>query len=133
MEDMWIETKSPEGKPYYYHSKTRETQWTKPEGPNIKVMPQEQFEQWVTAMSQMNQAHQMGPMPNMYQMGPGGPMPGGGDDDCKEGTTAEEATASHVNGDADAAMANYQYPGYNMQQNYNYGVPWSMPTPGGNF
>lgn len=40
--EIWVETKSPEGKPYYYHARTRETTWTKPEGPNIKIFTQEQ-------------------------------------------------------------------------------------------
>lgn len=40
--EIWVETKSPEGKPYYYHARTRETTWTKPEGPNIKILTQEQ-------------------------------------------------------------------------------------------
>lgn len=38
---MWIETKTADGKCYYYHSLTRETSWTKPE--NAIVITQEQF------------------------------------------------------------------------------------------
>ncbi|EEB14665.1 transcription elongation regulator, putative [Pediculus humanus corporis] len=59
--EIWVETKSPEGKLYYYHARTRETTWTKPEGPNIKVYTQEQVEQM--AASALG-----GPM------GPGGTM-----------------------------------------------------------
>lgn len=41
-EEVWVETKSADGKSYYYHAKSRETTWTKPEGPNIKVLSQQQ-------------------------------------------------------------------------------------------
>lgn len=41
-DEVWVETKAGDGKSYYYHAKTRETTWTKPEGPNIKIMTQQQ-------------------------------------------------------------------------------------------
>ncbi|CAG0880231.1 unnamed protein product [Cyprideis torosa] len=63
--DIWVETKSEEGKPYYYHAKTRETVWTKPEG--VKVLTQEEVEDLVR---QAAEKAQQGPPP----MGPGGPM-----------------------------------------------------------
>ena len=40
--EVWVETKSGDGKSYYYHAKTRETTWTLPEGPNVKILTQEQ-------------------------------------------------------------------------------------------
>lgn len=42
--EIWVETKSGEGKSYYYNARSRETTWTKPEGPNIKVISQDQVE-----------------------------------------------------------------------------------------
>ena len=41
-EEVWVETKSGDGKSYYYHAKSRETTWNKPEGPNVKVLTQQQ-------------------------------------------------------------------------------------------
>lgn len=41
-EEVWVETKTADGKSYFYHAKTRETTWTKPEGPNVKVLTQQQ-------------------------------------------------------------------------------------------
>ena len=41
-EEVWVETKSGDGKSYYYHAKSRETTWNKPEGPNVKVLSQQQ-------------------------------------------------------------------------------------------
>jgi len=43
-EEVWVETKSGDGKSYYYHAKSRETTWNKPEGPNVKVLSQQQVE-----------------------------------------------------------------------------------------
>lgn len=37
-----METKTADGKSYYYNIRSRETTWTKPEGPNVKVMAQDQ-------------------------------------------------------------------------------------------
>lgn len=42
--EIWVETKTAEGKSYFYNARTRETTWTKPEGPNVKVISQEQVE-----------------------------------------------------------------------------------------
>jgi len=39
--DTWIETKTENGKCYYYNAKSRETTWTKPE--NARIFTQEQF------------------------------------------------------------------------------------------
>ena len=41
-DEIWVETKAGDGKSYYYHAKTRETTWTRPEGPNVKVLTQQQ-------------------------------------------------------------------------------------------
>ena len=37
-----METKANEGKSYFYNARTRETTWTKPEGPAVKIITQEQ-------------------------------------------------------------------------------------------
>lgn len=42
--EIWVETKTNEGKSYFYNARTRETTWTKPEGPNVKVISQDQVE-----------------------------------------------------------------------------------------
>jgi len=46
-DEIWVETKAGDGKSYYYHAKTRETTWTRPEGPNVKVLTQQQVRLFV--------------------------------------------------------------------------------------
>ncbi|XP_051955777.1 transcription elongation regulator 1-like [Xyrauchen texanus] len=40
-EDIWVENTTPEGKVYYYNSRTRESAWTKPEG--VKIIQQSEL------------------------------------------------------------------------------------------
>lgn len=49
--EIWVETKTNEGKSYFYNARTRETTWTKPEGPNVKVISQDQVEAMAQAAS----------------------------------------------------------------------------------
>lgn len=50
--EVWIETKSGDGKSYYYNARTRETTWDKPSGPNITVISQEQVHLKIIIMKQ---------------------------------------------------------------------------------
>ncbi|XP_044737437.1 transcription elongation regulator 1 [Chrysoperla carnea] len=59
--EIWVETKTSEGKSYFYNARTRETTWNKPEGQNVKVISQDQVE----AMAQAAV---------MAQGAPGGPQ-----------------------------------------------------------
>lgn len=49
--EIWVETKTAEGKSYYYNARSRETTWTKPEGSNVKVISQDQVEAMAQAAS----------------------------------------------------------------------------------
>lgn len=44
MNELWVETKTDEGKSYFYNAITRETTWNKPTGPQIKIMSQSEVE-----------------------------------------------------------------------------------------
>ncbi|XP_059044967.1 transcription elongation regulator 1 [Achroia grisella] len=72
--ELWVETQSENGKSYYYHSRTRETTWTRPqENPTCKVITQSEME----AMTVAGQMPGMGGPQSMPMNGPmGGPMGG---------------------------------------------------------
>lgn len=55
--ELWVETKAGDDKSYYYHALTRETTWTRPEGPNVRIMSQTDVEV-MTAKSQQQQQQQ---------------------------------------------------------------------------
>ncbi|KAG1680715.1 Transcription elongation regulator 1 [Nymphon striatum] len=47
--EIWVENKAGDGKVYYYNARTRESAWTKPTGPNIKILTQSQVEAMAVA------------------------------------------------------------------------------------
>ncbi|XP_023246814.1 transcription elongation regulator 1 [Copidosoma floridanum] len=69
--EVWVETKTQDGKCYYYNIRSRETTWTKPEGPNVKVMVQDQLEQLVhgTSKQPASGAIMAASSPNAAMMG----------------------------------------------------------------
>ncbi|XP_060809301.1 transcription elongation regulator 1 [Amyelois transitella] len=77
--ELWVETKSEEGKSYYYHARTRETTWTRPqEGPACRVLAQHEVEAMAASgqMPGMGGPQSMGMMMNgMVNMMPQGPAP----------------------------------------------------------
>lgn len=81
--ELWVETKAEDGKSYYYHALTRETTWTKPEGPNVKVMTQTEIEEMNKKQQQMQQQQiqPAGAHPNLNQ-------PNGNEDNGKVETSA---------------------------------------------
>ena len=87
--EIWVETKAEGGKCYYYNANTRATQWTKPEGPDVKILSQEEVEKMKMGNGDKDpskggesgdmQGQGMGP-PGGYPggmppFGPGGPPP----------------------------------------------------------
>ncbi|XP_054708785.1 transcription elongation regulator 1-like [Uloborus diversus] len=87
--ELWVETKTAEGKSYYYNARTRESAWSKPE--NVKILNQEQIEAMAAAatgppdaaVSQKNerpknntQIPPAGNAPNQFPFVPMGPVPG---------------------------------------------------------
>ncbi|CAG4958341.1 unnamed protein product [Colias eurytheme] len=67
--EIWVETKSEEGKSYYYHHRTRETTWTRPqESPTCKVITQAEMEAMASSGQHPGMGNQSMPMGN--PMGP---------------------------------------------------------------
>lgn len=56
--ELWVETKSADGKMYYYNARTRETLWTKPE--NVKILNQEQIEAMAASSNQVESPESTG-------------------------------------------------------------------------
>ena len=74
--EIWVETAAEGGKMYYYNAATRATQWTKPEGPDVKVLSQDEVEK---LQKKMNEGDPKKQEPEgQGQPGPGGPAGHGG-------------------------------------------------------
>lgn len=74
-QELWVETKTNDGKLYYYKAATRETTWKRPEGPNIRVMTQPEFEEY--SRQQINPIDRKNDMMPQQMMNPTQhPMPG---------------------------------------------------------
>lgn len=83
--ELWVETKTAEGKLYYYNARTRESAWTKPE--NVKILNQDQIEAMAAAAksdsapkqasdNQKNQSNPPANAPPQFPFVPMGPVPG---------------------------------------------------------
>jgi transcription elongation regulator 1 len=67
LQELWVETKTADSKSYYYAASSRETTWTRPEGPNIKVMTQAEFEAY--SKQQMKPMEQKPELNDLSKMG----------------------------------------------------------------
>lgn len=56
--ELWVETKTAEGKSYYYHALSRETTWIRPEGARVKIMSQTDVEALTAKNQQQQQQNQ---------------------------------------------------------------------------
>ena len=56
IEEVWVENKSGDGRVYYYNARTRESSWTKPVGPNVKIITQDDVERMASLNNQLQQA-----------------------------------------------------------------------------
>merc|ERR1712013_785834 len=84
--EIWVETKADGGKSYYYNATTRATQWTLPEGPDVKILTQDEVEQLQKKMAEggdkegekndEDNSTEQTPEPEGFGMG--GPPPFGG-------------------------------------------------------
>lgn len=54
--EIWVETKAGDDRSYYYHAVTRETTWTRPDGPNVKIMTQAEVEEMAKRPAQVAKA-----------------------------------------------------------------------------
>jgi transcription elongation regulator 1 len=56
--EVWVETKTDEGKSYYYNARTRVTSWKTPEGDDVKILSQEEVEKLTQKMGNQEQQQQ---------------------------------------------------------------------------
>lgn len=68
--ELWVETKTEEGKSYYYHALSRETTWTRPEGSHIKIMSQSDVEALTIKNQQQQQQNQQQQQSQQQQQQP---------------------------------------------------------------
>ena len=55
-EEVWVENKTSDGRVYYYNARSRESSWTKPEGPSVRVIAQEDLEKITSMNTQLQQS-----------------------------------------------------------------------------
>lgn len=69
---MWVETKTNDGKSYFYHAVTRETTWNQPDGINIKILSQSEFEAYTKQMALTNKPPEQQQLSQPVQLPPQG-------------------------------------------------------------